>query len=247
MYKSLILCSAPRSGSTMLCDLLAGTGVAGRPESYFRRQSIPSYYREFGLQEKDAPRIDRAYLDAVIQEGTDDTGVFGLRLMWETLGELSVRLHEIFPGLSSDAARLEQAFGPMLFVHLTRADKIAQAISLIKAEQTGLWHRYSDGGERERTAPSRPAIFDRELIAEQADALAASDAGWRGWFARQNIAPVRVTYEDLGADPKAELAKILSGLGQNTKIADRAQVVSARMADAESAEWAARYLRETSS
>ena len=231
----------------MLCDLLAGTGVAGRPESYFRRESIPSYYREFGLQEKDAPRINRAYLDAVIQEGTGDTGVFGLRIMWETLGELSVVLHEIFPGLSSDAARLEQAFGPILFVHLTRADKIAQAISLIKAEQTGLWHRYSDGGERERTAPSRSAIYDRGLIAEKANALAASDAGWRDWFARQNIEPVRIAYENLGTDPKAELAEILNGLGQDTKIADRAQIISAKMADAESADWAAKYLREINS
>ena len=31
-----------------------------------------------------------------------------------------------------------------------REDKVGQAISRLKAEQTGLWHKFSDGTERER-------------------------------------------------------------------------------------------------
>jgi LPS sulfotransferase NodH len=33
---SYLLCGTPRTGSTFLCSLLASTGVAGRPESFFR-------------------------------------------------------------------------------------------------------------------------------------------------------------------------------------------------------------------
>jgi LPS sulfotransferase NodH len=32
---SYLICATPRSGSTMLCDALEGTGIAGRPEEHF--------------------------------------------------------------------------------------------------------------------------------------------------------------------------------------------------------------------
>ncbi|MEO1276167.1 MAG: Stf0 family sulfotransferase, partial [Pseudomonadota bacterium] len=47
---SYIVCATPRSGSTMLCDLLAASD-AGRPASLFREESIPSYARRFGIDE----------------------------------------------------------------------------------------------------------------------------------------------------------------------------------------------------
>ena len=33
---SYLICTTPRTGSTLLCGLMASTTVAGRPESYFR-------------------------------------------------------------------------------------------------------------------------------------------------------------------------------------------------------------------
>ncbi|MGZ5376146.1 MAG: Stf0 family sulfotransferase, partial [Solirubrobacterales bacterium] len=39
--RSYLVCATPRSGSTLLCEALKSTGVAGRPEEYFEalRQS----------------------------------------------------------------------------------------------------------------------------------------------------------------------------------------------------------------
>jgi LPS sulfotransferase NodH len=34
---SYLVCGTPRSGTSLLCRLLAATGVAGRPEEYFWR------------------------------------------------------------------------------------------------------------------------------------------------------------------------------------------------------------------
>ena len=65
---SYFICATPRSGSTLLCDLLARTGVAGNPESYFRRQSIPYWARELkvaGDDQSTEPTIDRAFIAAV--------------------------------------------------------------------------------------------------------------------------------------------------------------------------------------
>ena len=52
---SYALCATPRSGSTLLCDLLADTGVAGRPDSFFRPQAIA----EWGGRALSARRPDR--------------------------------------------------------------------------------------------------------------------------------------------------------------------------------------------
>ena len=35
MSTSYLVCATPRSGSTLLCQGLKATGVAGRPEEYF--------------------------------------------------------------------------------------------------------------------------------------------------------------------------------------------------------------------
>ena len=40
--KSCLVCATPRSGSTLLCALLAGTGVAGRPQEFFERLAHPA-------------------------------------------------------------------------------------------------------------------------------------------------------------------------------------------------------------
>ncbi|MDE0415807.1 MAG: Stf0 family sulfotransferase, partial [bacterium] len=45
--ESCIVGSTPRSGSTLLCDLLTDTGVAGQPHSYFRREDISWWAEQF--------------------------------------------------------------------------------------------------------------------------------------------------------------------------------------------------------
>ena len=44
------ICATPRTGSTLLCELLTSTQVAGVPESYFRSPDEPSWAERFGLR-----------------------------------------------------------------------------------------------------------------------------------------------------------------------------------------------------
>ncbi|HEX6473857.1 MAG TPA: Stf0 family sulfotransferase, partial [Candidatus Limnocylindria bacterium] len=46
---SYLLCGTPRTGSTLLCGLLTSTGVAGRPESYFRQPDEHARARRLGV------------------------------------------------------------------------------------------------------------------------------------------------------------------------------------------------------
>ena len=61
-----------------------------------------------------------AYLKATIRAGKGSTGIFGLRLMRKNLDDLTTLFDQVFPGLPSDKARLEAAFGKILYIHLAR-------------------------------------------------------------------------------------------------------------------------------
>ena len=227
----------------MLCGLMESAGC-GRPDSYFRRESIADFARDLGVPDggdPDSVVFTRKYLEAVLVEGKAGTEIFGLRIMFESLGELSDRLGKIFPYVEATPDRLERALGRALYVHLSREDKVAQAVSLLKATQTGLWHVTPDGFELERTAPHREAIYDPAMIRSLVDELSSQDDAWREWFGNHDIEPVRVTYDGLSRDPQASLRAVLSGLGMDASLASRIRPHTAKLADWQSAGWIARF------
>ena len=248
--RSYVICSAPRSGSTLLCYLLAGTGKTGRPDSYFRHQSISYWANRLNValpQSACGPQINSAYVQAVRRQGTGGTGCFGLRLMGENLNGLMDGLKRIYPGLPGDTARIDRAFGKTRFIHLTRKDKAAQAVSLLKAEQTGLWHKGADGQELERTSPHRAPVYDRQRLDQIIAMFERLDAAWAHWFGKHRLTPVPVTYERLSAAPGPVFADLLLALGFDPQLAADAKPATARLADDTSARWLQRYKAETSS
>src|SRR3712207_1032098 len=147
-----LVCTTPRSGSTLLCEALARTGIAGRPAEYFealRGTDTPRKPRQYFddvapdleallplTDQEPAPELARAstyaeYLDWVRATGTTGNGVFGAKLMWGHVHDLAGRLREL-PGLEgiTDEAVLGEAFPDARFVRIVRAGKIEQAVSL---------------------------------------------------------------------------------------------------------------------
>lgn len=245
MIESYFICSTPRSGSTLLCDLLKQTSVAGRPNSFYRKQSIDDWVADWGITPGEGLDFERRYLAAAIRAGTRDTGVFGMRLHSLSLFELLGRLAMLYPAERTDADRISTAFGTTLYIRLRRADKIAQAVSRVKAEQSGLWHRHANGTERERVKPPEAPAYDADLIRAYIAEATENEAIFDAWASGQGIVPLDIGYEDLSANPRATLAKILDALGRDPAIANRTQVQTAKLADGTSLEWAERYRRET--
>ncbi|WP_108881905.1 Stf0 family sulfotransferase [Anderseniella sp. Alg231-50] len=244
---SCIICATPRCGSTLLCDLLHDTGVAGNPHSFFRNQDFAEWAEEFNVPVgdwQDHQTFDIPYLEAVLKYGAGSTELFGMRLMWESLGNLSDRLETLFPGLPSDSSRFQSAFGQPVYLHLSRQDKVAQAVSRCKAEQTGLWHVDADGTERERVKSGKAPRYDADELARLVRELEDQDAAWTGWFTRQGVVPVCITYEKLSSDPQTTLALVLSALGQDKSIAGSVEPRTAKLADNESLEWVTRFKAE---
>lgn len=244
---SYMICTTPRSGSTLLCRMLTATGVAGRPTSLFYRPALTDWEARLKISanaaEPEAARL-QTILRAARQHGRGDTPVFGLRQQWPGFEFLCRCLARHQPGPSGDRSHLERAFGPLRFIHLRRADKQAQAVSYLRARQSGLWHVRADGAELERTAPAEPAVYDAAALRHWADQLAAYDDGWKQWFAQQQITPIRLTYEALAQAPIAELRQVLAQLGLNGDAAERVAVDTRKMADATSRDWLERLRRE---
>lgn len=228
-----ILSTAPRSGSTMLCRMLAATGVAGDPASYFHRPDQRSWARGLDLPD-DAPLDD--ILKAV--RGTATQGLCGVRLQQHSVAYLMERLADFG---TSDPSRIEAALGPTRYIWLRRRDKLAQAISLLRAEQSGLWHRNADGSDLERLDPTRDDGYDAAAITAAITTFDTADTAWLNWFADHGITPWSLTYEDLEDDPVNALRMILIHLGLDQTLADSIQVPTKKLADATSDNWTARY------
>ena len=164
--RSYLVCATPRSGSTLVCQALAETGVAGRPEEYFealrhsgrpRRpeeyflgvedQSIRDHLGERGIGAEQPPRsplwsraaYDR-YLEWTFEAGTTPNGIFGAKLMWGYFGEFVSLLRNIPAYRDLPLAELlPTVFPDLTFVRVVRANKVRQAVSLWKAVQTATW------------------------------------------------------------------------------------------------------------
>ncbi|MEM7303701.1 MAG: Stf0 family sulfotransferase [Pseudomonadota bacterium] len=244
---SYIICSTPRTGSTLLCDLLSSTGIAGQPDSFFMQNPDPIWVAEWGLPKSgdvEDPEYCVAFINAALKAGRGETKIFGLRLMWESLKPLMNLIDGTYPELTSDRARLRAAFGETLFIHLTREDKLDQAISMVRAEQTGLWHIAPDGTEVERLSQPEEPEYNFERISANRVELEQHDQHWEKWFATQDIKPLRIRYENLSANPLAIVECICQNLDAGKPSPDDLEPGVAKMADSTSLEWKRRFQRD---
>jgi LPS sulfotransferase NodH len=191
---SYLVCTTPRSGSTLVCQALKATGVAGRPEEYFealrktgrpRRpeqyfigvddQSILDHLGERSVADDPEPwsplwsraAYDR-YLEWAIEVGTTPNGVFAAKLMWGYFSDFVELLRHIprFRDLPL-AELLPSVFPNVVFVRVVRANKIRQAVSLWKAVQTATWREEREARERQdgAEAPPNKSFLDDQLQA----------------------------------------------------------------------------------
>ncbi|WP_422018984.1 Stf0 family sulfotransferase [Roseibium sp.] len=243
-FQSYVLCTSPRSGSTLLCKMLAETGVAGHPKSYFHKPDLGEWasYLDVSLSAGmgELGQI-RLLVDAAIGQGTANTGLFGLRLQRHSFDFFFRQLRTLCQDEPTDKDRLEAVFGRTLFVHLTRPDKLSQAVSFVKAQQSGLWHRAADGSELERLSPPADPVYDFAALKDCRDQFIQFDRDWNDWFAEQAIEPLRLSYDDLCADPQTELKRVLTALDLPPTAANPVQPGVAKLADSINADWIKRF------
>lgn len=239
------VCATPRTGSSLLLGLLGSTGVAGRPQAYFRAADESTWADRWGLPRGPRGDFDYAdYVSAARRAGRGANGTFGAKLMWGTLDELVGKLGAVHPDLAGDdVALLGRFFGRTRFVYLRRDDVLAQAVSWLRAEQTDVWYLGGHGeisGSR-AGGTARPTRFDADGINRLLRTAREHHAAWQNWFASVGVRPYAVCYEDLVADMAGTTRRILDFLGLRPPHGHTVTARHHRQADALNDAWMARY------
>ena len=212
------ICTAPRSGSNLLCQYLASTDVPGKPLEYFNWQGRRA------IEDPSYPDAPADQIRMILTRGATDNGVYGVKLFWYQHAELSAAFDwmRALPNLS--------------FIYLERRDRLGQAISWARATQTAQYR----STQPVSSAPS----YDAALIRLRLDDIEREYAQWPVFFARRNIAPLRLAYEDFAADPHGAVDGVARTLGISPGRIAPQRIDLTIQRDALNEEWRARFLRD---
>jgi LPS sulfotransferase NodH len=261
---SYLVCATQRSGSTLLCELLRATEVAGVPDEYFEtlrstglaRQ--PRQYFEDPTVRDIAVRLSptlpgrpeqpgdfEGWFRYVLERGTTRNGVFGAKMMWNYLDEFKMRMGEI-PGLGdlTFIERLDAVFPRLKLIFMRRRDKVAQAVSLWRAIQTQQWRTEAESdAERPDEQSILRAEYDYRAIDHLLNELHRWDARWEDWFHATGREPIRVFYDEFTESRAVTIGRILDELGIDPPQPDGQSMK--RQADDLSEDWVARFRADT--
>jgi LPS sulfotransferase NodH len=259
--RTYFVCATPRSGSTLLCEALSLTGVAGRPAEYFetllhsglRRQPreyftayddptvaglLPETAPDPGPELPPGPYAD--YLRDVVTRATTPNGVLGAKVMWGYFDDFLARLREV-PNVDGDRRRsvLESAFGRPRYVHVVRRDTLRQAISLWRAIQASVWRDDGSGG-----AHAPEPVYDAGAIAYLRGQVTAEEEEWSAYFERHRIDVLELVYEDYAADLCGAVEAVLEHVGVPRPERFDVSTGMRRQADSLTEAWVSRFEAE---
>ena len=210
--RACLVCITPRSGSAYLSSLMRATGQLGFCAESMNFEDIQLVVREQPL------RSVGDYLQYMIGRYSSPNGVFSMKAdFFQCLPLIRNRM-------------LRQGLEKVAFVYLTREDVLAQAISLFRAIRTGQWSSVH---------PARgTAEFNLEGILEQLGCIVQMLARWESLFAMLDLRPLRLTYEQLVAQPEAAVRRVAAPFG--VTIGPRLESPLRQQRDQMSAQWAQR-------
>jgi len=270
---SYLVCATQRSGSTLLCELLKGTEVAGVPDEYFealRSTGLPRQPRQYfdepplrdiaerlapvEVGQPEEPGEFEGWFHYALQRGTTPNGVFGAKMMWNYFDDFRSRISEL-PGLEgrSFTEALTEVLPNLHIVFVRRRDKVSQAVSLWKAIQTQHWRTGSEVGIDELDAEAtelgaeydfRATEYDFRAIDHLVHELHRWDARWEDWFHATGRDPIRVIYEEFTQSRAATIGRVLDALGIDPP-EPAGQKPMKRQADDLSRDWVERYRHES--
>lgn len=243
--KFLAIASVERTGSTLLCSILRGTGMAGTPIEYLNIQTnnfarfrdqhgvprLKSHLRPLGRARTLVGRrfpwrnIDwfddaswRDYLASIAEANKTPNGVFGVKMHWN-----QYERHMLNRGLDVSFWN-----APVKWVRITRRDEIRQAISFVRAAQTDSWNSSMQ--------VKREPHYDPEAILAALNRIDHENSCWSTYFDEHDIHPLHITFEELTRDTAKTIRRVMDHIGSPIEVVPDTQTKP--QSDGTNAEWA---------
>ena len=199
---SYAILATPRSGSTYLCDLLSTTQIAGYPIEHLRLAN-----QELALNcNFDYLRL----LYNLMQHRVTKNDVFGTKLISHFLFQLrqaKPKFKNIFKAIDK-------------YILLIRKDKVAQAVSLVLAQKTNVWHIHKNISQdnpnylKYQTALEGIKLDERLFleVKQKHQFIRQQENRLRNILKVNQIEPLKIIYEEIVENPTAEITKALNWL-----------------------------------
>jgi len=233
------ICTTPRTGGQLLGQLLRATGIAGRPEEYFRPDNEPLYQHLWQVTSYSD------YLQRALIAGTTSNGIFGAKM---EVGEMLTHFMQQLRGLPqfSEPRRslhslLTELFPNLKLLWLTRRNKVRQAASWWRAMQSNEWAR----SKGDSSIPELSLHYSFAAIDQLATESLLREAAWQEYFLQWQVTPLTLVYEDFIEDQAGTVRRIVDFLGiQDSYVLPAAAITLVKQADQVSEDWVQRYREE---
>jgi len=237
-----LICTNPRSGSWLLSEGLAATLLAGNPREWFNVLEEQQHRARWRMDSPtDLPYP--GYLNLARAQSTTSNGISGIKLHYYQLAELPGRMEAIdgLRDLTADEL-MRRLFPGARYIWLTRRDKARQAISYLLAASTDEWWAIDGATSGTHAASTAEPGFDPNAIARLERAFTDRDSDWQAFFARNDITPLVIHYEDLAQEYRHTIASVLDWLGvPNADTVDIPPTRLKRQSNVRNEDWLTRY------
>ena len=241
LASSYLVCTAHRTGSNLLNELLTQTGVAGFPAEFFYKDFQEEWSAKYSISSF------AEYVEKIPTMTCTPNGVFGAKIMaGEHFNGFLNQLKELprFKGQElSDAQIIHKLFPNTKYIWLTRRDKVRQAISFYKAVITGKWASNERARQTEFTSDNLQFNFDS--IHHQMVKYTLYDAMWQQFFNKASVKPLTIIYEDFVTSKEETVKSVLNYL--NIPIPKNLQIREAehrKLANHTTEVWVNKYYAE---
>lgn len=231
-----------RNGSSLLCEGLKATGIAGKPGELLQIPDGTSLLEFY--QAKDYSALH----SALWKSGMTPNGVFGLKANApkKENDPLMLELAQMV-GVNSDSrthyAVWESAFPNSKHIFLTRRNKIRQVISWWKAIVTDQWH-LTKGQERKLSGSELNEHYNFEALKFLLLETTLRESKIQAFLEEGNIIPLTLVYEDFVKEYEKTIRSVIDFLGITETGYPVEKPHYEQLADELSEEWVERFRKE---
>jgi LPS sulfotransferase NodH len=182
--KFYVICTTPRSGSNLLCDLLWSCGAMGKPQEYL---NIPDILiplaKKYNLIDAESKISFDEYMSCMIQNFSSPNNVFGMKFLFDQFEPLM------------DLQAIKKVLQRCKFIWLVRRDVVAQAVSMYIAKRTNHWSSHTEDKSKRKSVE-----YNEEKIAFFVKYLSNLNFKWTEFLSVNQAEYLEIIYEELLVD-----------------------------------------------